>query len=131
MAKLLKVVGKSNRKPLKHVRKKDILEDKFENSEGPIDTQHLLISMLLPPSIKAFIEECEREVDQLCGARYKHGKENQRWGTQNGSIILANQQVALEHPRVRIKNGAEVPLLCAQSLTFHNRKEGFPKAHIF
>lgn len=109
MANVLKAVKKINRKPLKHARRQDILEEKFEGLDGPIDTQHLLISTLLPPAIKNFIEECEREVEQLCGERYKHGKQNQRWGDQKGSIILANQHVAVPKLRVRNKNG-EVPL---------------------
>lgn len=107
---VLKQVGKINRKPLKHAKKADIIEGKFENLQGPIETQHLLISTLLPPAVNEFIRTLEREVDQLCGARYQHGKTNQRWGSQNGSIVLANQHVALEVPRVRGKDGKEVRL---------------------
>lgn len=98
------------RQPLKHARREDVLQDRFEGVNGPLDTQHLLISALLPPAVKAFLEECEREVTQLCGKRYEHGKTNQRWGMQEGSIILANQHVAIEKPRVRSKSGAEVQL---------------------
>jgi putative transposase len=107
---VLKPVRKINRKPLVHAKKSDILEGIFENPEGPIDTQHLLISTLLPPAVKEFIAQCDREVDELCGDRYRHGKVNNRWGSQNGSIILANQRVALEIPRVRGKDGKEVRL---------------------
>lgn len=111
MGTVSKIIG--NRKPrqlLKHAKRQDILAEKFEGTEGPIDTQHLLISTLLPPAVKMFIEECGREVDRLCGDRYKHGKINQRWGAQNGSIILGNQHVAVEKLRVRGKDGREVPL---------------------
>lgn len=107
---VLKAVRKINRKPLVHAKKSDIIEGKFENLDGPIDTQHLLISTLLPENVKAFIAECDREVTRLCGDRYRHGKVNQRWGSQNGSIILANQRIALEVPRVRGKDGKEVRL---------------------
>ena len=111
MANVLKAVRKINRKPLKHARVKDVLEDKFEGiDEKPIDTQHLLISTLLPPAVKAFIQECEREVDRLCGPRYTHGKTNHRWGNQKGSVIMANQQIAIEKPRVRSKDGGEIEL---------------------
>lgn len=110
MANVLKSVKKINRKPLKHARRQDILDEKFEGIEGPIDTQHLLISTLLPPAVKMFLQECIREVDELCGPRYKHGKQNQRWGDQNGSIVLANQQVAVPKLRVRSKDGNEVQL---------------------
>lgn len=107
---VLKSTKKINRKPLKHAKKSEILENKFEDLEGPIETQHLLISTLLPPAVKAFIAECEKEVDQLCGERYRHGKTNHRWGSQNGSITIANQRVALEIPRVRSKDGNELVL---------------------
>lgn len=107
---VLKTVKKINRKPLKHAKKSDILENKFESLEGPIETQHLLISTLLPPAVKAFLAECEKEVEQICGDRYRHGKTNHRWGSQNGSIVLGNQHVALEVPRVRSKDGKEITL---------------------
>jgi len=112
MAKLLKVAGKSNRNPVKHARKTEILEDKFENMQGPIDTQHLLISTLLPPAVKMFIQELEKEVDQLSGQRYRHSEEqNSRWGSQKGSIVLGNQYIAIEKPRVRSSvSGKEVKL---------------------
>lgn len=106
----VQIRSRKPRLPLKHARREDVLNDQFEGITGPIDTQHLLISALLPPAVKAFIQECEREVKQLCGARYEHGKVNQRWGTQKGSIILANQHVAVEKPRVRSKDGSEVRL---------------------
>jgi transposase-like protein len=107
---VLKSVKKINRKLLKHAKKSEIIANKFENLEGPIETQHLLISTLLPPAVKAFIAECENEVEKLCGDRYRHGKVNHRWGSQNGSIVLGNQNVALEVPRVRGKDGKEIRL---------------------
>lgn len=110
MANVIKAVKKINRKPLKHARRQDILDEKFEGLDGPIDTRHLLISTLLPPAIIKFIEDCEREVEELCGKRYQHGKRNQRWGDQKGSIVLGNQQVAVPRLRVRSKVDGEVPL---------------------
>ncbi len=107
---VLKAVKKINRKPLKHAKKAEIMANRFENIDGPIETQHLLISTLLPPAVKAFIAECENEVERICGDRYRHGKTNHRWGSQKGSIVLGNQNVALEVPRVRSKGGGEVKL---------------------
>lgn len=100
------------RQPLKHARRKDVAESRFEDLNGPIESQHLLISALLPENVKAFLRQCEDEVNALCGPRYKHlaDRQNWRWGAQGGSIILANQRVALEVPRVRGKDGKEVPL---------------------
>ncbi len=110
MRKVLKAVDKSNRKQLLHAKRDEVLNDQFQGIEGPIDTQHLLISMLLPPAVKAFMQELEKEVDSICGARYQHGKQSQRWGKQKGSIVLGNQHVAIEKPRVRAKDGSEVEL---------------------
>lgn len=111
MKKVLKAVRKINRKPLKYAKPADILSDQFQGLEGPIDTQHMLISMMLPSAIKEFIRELEREVDVICGARYKHGKENLRWGTQPGSVIIGNQHVAVERRRVRnAETGEEIRL---------------------
>ena len=101
MKKLLKPVRKINRKSLRYAKKSEILADQFEGLEGPIDTRHMLISMMLPPAVKMFIQDMEREVKALCGDRYKHGKTLHRWGTQKGSIILGNQHVGIEKSRVR------------------------------
>jgi putative transposase len=107
----IQIRRRKQRLPLKHAKRDDVLENKFEDFQmNPLDTQHLLISALLPPAVKAFMQEIEREVTDLCGGRYEHGKPNQRWGTQNGSIIMANQHVAIEKPRVRSKDGREVNL---------------------
>lgn len=70
-----------------------------------IDSQPLLISMLLPPAVQAFLAECESEVTALCGARHARGTSAQRWGSQAGSILLGGQRVAVERPRVRGPEG--------------------------
>lgn len=107
----IQIRKRKQRLPLKHAKRKEVLEGKFEDFEmNPLDTQHLLISALLPPAVKAFMQELEREVTEVCGGRYEHGKSNRRWGTQNGSIIMANQHIAVERPRVRTKDGREVSL---------------------
>lgn len=100
------------RTPLRHLSRKDVAENKFENLDGPIETQHLLISALLPQNVKAFLKQCEQEVERLCGGRHQHSAERRhyRWGKAEGSIVLANQRVALEVPRVRKKDGEEVRL---------------------
>lgn len=61
---VLKSASKINRKKLMHAKKSDILSDRFQGLEGSIDTQHLLISTLLPPAVKMFIAELETEVDR-------------------------------------------------------------------
>ena len=107
------IVGKKGKKKvLKPVTAQQIQNNQWEGIDGaPIDSQHLLISMLLPPAVKAFFGELESEVTALCGSRYSHGSPAQRWGTQAGSITLGNQKVAIQHRRVRnTETGEEVPL---------------------
>ena len=107
----IQIRRRKQRLPLKHAKQDDVLANKFEDFQmNPLDTQHLLISALLPPAVKAFMQEIEREVTEVCGSCYGHGKSNRRWGTQNGSIIMANQHIAIERPRVRSKEGRELSL---------------------
>lgn len=112
MKEVLKAVGKINRKKLVHAKRDDVLSDRFDGVEGSIDTQHMLISMMLPPAVKEFMRQMEAEVDAISGARYKHdGKSRQRWGMAQGSVIIGNQQVAIERQRVRdTETGEEVKL---------------------
>jgi putative transposase len=107
----IQIRQRKSRLPRKHAKIEEVREGKFEDfDQRPIDSQHLLISALLPSSVKEFIRQLENEVTELCGARYAHGKTNQRWGTQNGSIVLGTHHVAIEKPRVRSKDGREVNL---------------------
>jgi transposase-like protein len=71
-----------------------------------LNSQHMLISALLPPAVKEFLAQCEAEVAGICGKR--HAREEgllSRWGTQAGSIYLGGQKVAIQKPRVRGADG--------------------------
>lgn len=112
MGTVLKSPKKINRVKLSRAKRREVLSDRFEGLDGPIDSQHLLISLLLPPAVKAFLEQVEQEVTELCGVKGRHQRDrvNYRWGVQPGSIILGTQHVALERPRVRTRCGHEVEL---------------------
>ena len=91
------------KKIIKAVSLEQFRGNAVEGEDGQIlDSEHLLISALLPPAVKAFLEAVEAEVMRLAGVRYDHksGKFS-RYGTQRGSIVLGNQQVAIHRPRVR------------------------------
>ena len=115
MNQVISIKGQKNkRKKLKHLRIEEALNNEFTLPSGErIDSQHLLISHLLPASVKAFLEELEREVNGICGDRYEHSEHGvSRWGKQNGSIILGNQRIAIEKPRLRDTTGkkeVEIP----------------------
>jgi putative transposase len=79
------------------------------NSGVSLNSQYLLISALLPPAVKEFLNQCEEEVEALCGPRYSRGMgENHRWSTQRGSICIGGQRVAVAKPRVRGLDGEQV-----------------------
>jgi len=103
---------KSKRKALKRVTHEAVAHDHWESPDGErIDSQFELISMMLPPAVKAFYAELTAEVEALCGKRHSRGTAAQRWASQPGSIQLANQRVAIKKPRVRdLGANKEVPL---------------------
>lgn len=102
MSELHVVKAHRKRKILKPISSEELQKNLIEGADGlALDSQHTLISMLLPPAVKAFFTELEGEVTALCGARYSQGGPLQRWGSQSGSIVLGNQRVAIEKPRVR------------------------------
>ena len=111
MSELHVVKTKGKRKILKPISHEEIKNNLIEGVDGQvIDSQHTLISMLLPPAVKAFFDDLESEVTALCGGRYKHTEHAMtRWGNQSGSIILGNQRVSLKRVRVRdMVSGEEV-----------------------
>lgn len=106
MSELHAVKERSKRKILKPISRSQIEQNIVENADGePIDSQHLLISMLLPPAIKAFYAEMEKEIEMLSGARHARMGAASRWGSQSGSIVLGNQRVAIQKQRLRNESG--------------------------
>jgi transposase-like protein len=110
----LSVIGSKNkRKKLQPIRIEEAAANEFVLPDGSrIDTEHELLSYLLPENVKAFYRELSLSVDALCGGRYRHSDEAcTRWGKQPGSIVLGNQRIAVERPRVRsTETGKEVEI---------------------
>jgi putative transposase len=74
-----------------------------------LDSQHSLISALLPPAVKEFLAQCEQEVEAICGPRYARGYGSfDRWTPQAGSVVIGGQRVAVVKPRVRGPEGEKV-----------------------
>jgi len=103
MNEIYLVKEKGKKKKLKPITRAETEQKTWEGAAGEeIDSQFTLISMLLPPAVKAFMVELEGEVTTLCGKRYaRSSHELSRWGTQAGSVFLGNQKIAIQHPRVR------------------------------
>lgn len=68
-----------------------------------LDITVALIQELIPIGLRAVSELLQSEVSELTGIRYKHGKENVRWGEQAGSVYLRDQKLPIRVPRVRNK----------------------------
>jgi len=73
-----------------------------------------LIQALIPLGLRAVEEALQQEVAALAGARYAHADGSPgvaRWGSQRGSVYLADQKVPITVPRVRdVAAGVEMPL---------------------
>ena len=73
-----------------------------------------MIQALIPLGLRAVEEALQQEVVALAGARYAHADGHPgivRWGTQPGSIYLADQKLPITVPRVRdVSAKTELPL---------------------
>ena len=63
---------------------------RYVGTDGPLESQHLLITVLVPPVVKLLLQELEREVDEICGARHEHGKVIRKHGDHDGSAVIAS-----------------------------------------
>jgi putative transposase len=52
----------------------------------------------------------DREVQTLAGERHTQTTDINRWGSQKGSVISGGQRVTVDVPRIRTREGTEVPL---------------------
>lgn len=50
------------------------------------------------------------QVEQLAGRRQSHASAVNRWGTEDGSVMLGGQKVGIRRQRLRTRDGKEVPL---------------------
>ena len=104
--------------------------ERFEAAEGiavGLDSRVELIQALIPLGLEAVSEVLQQEVTALTGRRYQRGVGRPgyaRWGSQRGSVYLADHKVAIEVPRVRDRgHDQEVPLAAYQSLREPRRAE--------
>jgi len=86
----------------------------LEEDLSALDTRIELIQALIPLGLEAVAEELQNEVSRLTGAKNsRKGTKtpNRRWGSQQGSVYLADQKVPIRVPRVRdVEENEEVPL---------------------
>lgn len=85
-----------------------------------LDARIEMIQALIPLGLQAVHETLHRAVEQLAGPRYQRGPADRRfyrWGSERGSVYLADQKVAVQVPRVRDRHaGQEVRLAAYEQL---------------
>ena len=90
--------------------------EQVEDLDGRIEA----IQWLIPLGLQAVAEELQRAVVELAGPWYQRKGSDQplrRWGSQLGSVYLADQKLPVDVPRVRnVANHTEVPLDVYQAL---------------
>ena len=92
-------------------KRKMAMERLLESYSEDFDVRMSVIQDLIPLGLKAVAEELQREVKRLAGDKYARGKDNARWGSQNGSVYLRDQKFAVRVPRVRnTRTNEELPL---------------------
>ncbi len=79
-----------------------------------LDSRIEMIQALIPLGLEALKGELTKAVDELVGPRYQRGpidRQFYRWGSENGSVYLADQKIRVRVPRVRdIHHNQEVSL---------------------
>jgi len=82
-----------------------------------VDVKAEIIQAVIPAALINFHHDLGKEIKKLTGERYEHGRDNYRWGRQNGSVYLLDQKVPVKIQRVRNKlTKKEVPLKLYQRL---------------
>ena len=85
-------------------KQKESFQANLPVSMDEMDTRIALIQALIPLGLKAVEETLQHEVSELAGARYSRGKGRNnynRWGSQRGSVYLADQKIPVAVPRIR------------------------------
>jgi putative transposase len=74
--------------------------------------RHDLRAFVVSEGMKALAEMLEEERTALCGPRYRHDRERtcSRTGYAPGELVMGGRRVSVPRPRVRDRDGREVPL---------------------
>ena len=102
------------------LKQKESLDIRDPISFEELDARIALIQALIPLGLKAVEETLQKEVEDLAGERYRRdsGKDHcHRWGSQPGSVYLADQKIPVRVPRVRdTAHGQEIRLQAYERL---------------
>lgn len=85
-----------------------------------------LIKRLIPLGLMAVAEELRREVDEILTTSIDPQTQQAsalKYGSNPGSVILGNQRVPIRVPRIRNRNGSEIPLSSYDVLHSENDRQ--------
>ena len=75
--------------------------EQWKNQQG-LNSKWELIQQLIPLGLKAVEEELQAEVKSIVGETYSRKKHSyRRWGSNDGSVYLADAKVRVKVPRIR------------------------------
>ena len=91
-----------------------------------------LFTLVHSVGMQALQQLLEMERTQLCGPRYEHAQERaaSRHGSTQGALVLGGRRVRLQRPRVRSRDGREVPLALGVSAVGHDRRAHPIQPHV-
>lgn len=75
-----------------------------EAGASELDVRVEMIQALIPLGLEALGEVLQRAVEELAGPRYQRSSQDRqfyRWGSERGSVYMADQKVPVRVPRVR------------------------------
>lgn len=116
MGSLLRTV--KERKKSRRLGEARVVE-RDEYRELEVDAKVQMIRALVPLGLMHVHELLDEEVTALAGERYARKGESERgtrYGSNPGTVRLAGQRVPIRVPRVRGRNGGEIPLRSYETL---------------
>lgn len=85
-------------------RKREVEVGMVADAAADLDARVEMIQALIPLGLEALGEGLQRAVEELAGPRYQRGSQDRqfyRWGSERGSVYMADQKVPVRVPRVR------------------------------
>lgn len=126
MKSIVRVAGRGKRRGSKYAVEAEPIKVP-EGVAANLDSRVELIQALIPLGLEAVGDVLQQEITALAGPRYQRSGGQPgyaRWGSQRGSVYLADHKVGIEVPRVRDRGrDQEVPLATYQSLREPRRAE--------
>jgi len=126
MKSIVRVRGRGKRRGRKGAAEAEPIKAP-ESIAASLDGRVELIQALIPLGLEAVGDVLQQEITTLVGPRYQRSGGQPgyaRWGSQRGSVYLADHKVGIEVPRVRDRGrDQEVPLATYQMLREPRRAE--------